>query len=193
MANRVLIIANDTVSALPINIMDKFQQVIIFIGQGQTSLPIELVRQLLTAQAESKSRIELQQVKGQTAAAFDLSLALQIGRLVERSPESQLTLLSADERHDALVQSCKEEGTHIHRVENLQARANAPEAKAPEAKAPEAKATKAAAPTLTLDESVAEQAPAPAKVAKSAEPEKESAAHRNHKLISSLIGAPQRQ
>ena len=188
MANRVLIIANDTVSALPINIMDKFQQVIIFIGQGQTPLPIELVRQLLTAQAESKSRIELQQVKGQTAAAFDLSLALQIGRLVERSPESQLTLLSADERHDALVQSCKEEGTHIHRVENLQARANAPEAKAPEAKA-----TKAAAPTLTLDESVAEQAPAPAKVAKSAEPEKESAAHRNHKLISSLIGAPQRQ
>lgn len=79
---------------------------------------------------------------------------------------------------------------HIHRVENPQAHV----ANVPEAKAPEAKATEAAAPTLTLDESVAEQAPAPAKVAKLlSRAGKESAAHRNHKLISSLIGAPQRQ
>ena len=178
MANRVLIIANDTLAALPVNIMDKFQQVIIFIGQGQTSLPLELVRQLLAAQAESKSRIELQQLKGQTASALDLSLALQIGRLVERAPESQITLLSSEERHDALVQSCQEEGTQIHRLDTLQARPAE---------------AKARAPSITLDESVAEQVPTKVAATKQPEPEKENAAHRNHKLISSLIGAPPRQ
>ncbi|MGL4204554.1 MAG: PIN domain-containing protein [Aeromonadaceae bacterium] len=178
MANRVLIIANDTLSALPVNIMDKFQQVIIFIAQGESSLPLELVRQLLTIQAESKSRIELQQVKGQTAAALDLSLALQVGRLVERSPESQITLLSSDERHDALVQSCLEEGTQIHRLDTLQARPAE---------------TKARAASHSQGESVAEPAPTRAAAAKQPEPEKENAAHRNHKLISSLIGAPPRQ
>ena len=181
MANRVLIIANDTLSTLPVSVMDKFQRVILFIGQGQTTLPIELVRQLLSAQAESKSQIELQTIRGQNSASLDLSLALQIGRLVERSPESHITLPSSEARHDALVQSCKEEGAHIHRVESLQARAT-----------PEAKSANKSA-LLTLDESMVEQAAPQSKGAKTAEPEKESAAHRNHKLISSLIGAPPRQ
>jgi hypothetical protein len=92
MANRILIVANsDAGQALPVAAMEKFQQVIIFIGNGQTSLPIDMVSQLLALQATQSTTIELQQVKQSNKPAFDMQLAMYIGRLSERSADSQIT------------------------------------------------------------------------------------------------------
>ena len=204
MANRILIVANSEAGqALPLTAMEKFQQVILFIGNGQTSLPIDMVSQLLSLQASQNCAIELKQVKQGNKAAFDMQLAMFIGRLSERSADSQITLLSADASYDALVQGCKESGVRINRIDGSQP--------AKSAEAAPAKAAAAAAPAAVVKEvTVKEAAPAvqaaPAAVTKEAAApaaaekkpvekpvEKESAASRNHKLISSLIGAPPRQ
>ena len=200
MANRILIVANSEAGqALPLTAMEKFQQVILFIGNGQTSLPIDMVSQLLSLQASQHCAIELKQVKQGNKAAFDMQLAMFIGRLAERSADSQITLLSADASYDALVQGCKESGVRINRIDGSQP-----------AKSAEAAPAKAAAAAVVKEVTVKEAAPAvqaaPAAVTKEAAApaaaekkpvekpvEKESAASRNHKLISSLIGAPPRQ
>ena len=207
MANRILIVANsDAGQALPVAAMEKFQQVIIFIGNGQTSLPIDMVSQLLALQATQSTTIELQQVKQSNKPAFDMQLAMYIGRLSERSADSQITLFSADASYDTLVQSCKESGIRINRIDGQQAAKAAPAAEA--APAPAVAPVKAAPVVEAAAPAIVKETPAPKDVvAKEAAPaaavgkskpvekpvEKESAASRNHKLISSLIGAPPRQ
>ena len=204
MANRILIVANSEAGqALPLTAMEKFQQVILFIGNGQNSLPIDTVSQLLSLQASQHCAIELKQVKQANKAAFDMQLAMFIGRLSERSADSQITLLSADASYDALVQGCKESGVRINRIDGSQPTksAEAAPAKAAAAPAPAAVvkevAVKEAAPAVqAAPAAVAKEAAAPAAAEKKPveKPvEKESAASRNHKLISSLIGAPPRQ
>ncbi len=192
MANRILIVANsDAGQALPVAAMEKFQQVIIFIGNGQTSLPIDMVSQLLALQATQSTTIELQQVKQSNKPAFDMQLAMYIGRLSERSADSQITLLSVDASYDTLVQSCKESGIRINRIDGQQA------AKAAKA-APAAEAAPAIVKETPAPKDVVAKEAAPAAAVGKSKPvekpvEKESAASRNHKLISSLIGAPPRQ
>ncbi len=192
MANRILIVANsDAGQALPVAAMEKFQQVIIFIGNGQTSLPIDMVSQLLALQATQSTTIELQQVKQSNKPAFDMQLAMYIGRLSERSADSQITLLSSDASYDTLVQSCKESGIRINRIDGQQA------AKAAKA-APAAEAAPAIVKETPAPKDVVAKDAAPAAAVGKSKPvekpvEKESAASRNHKLISSLIGAPPRQ
>ena len=192
MANRILIVANsDAGQALPVAAMEKFQQVIIFIGNGQTSLPIDMVSQLLALQATQSTTIELQQVKQSNKPAFDMQLAMYIGRLSERSADSQITLLSVDASYDTLVQSCKESGIRINRIDGQQA------AKAAKA-APAAEAAPAIVKETPAPKDVVAKEAAPAAAVGKSKPvekpvEKESAASRNHKLISSLIGAPPRK
>lgn len=191
MANRILIVANSEAGqALPLTAMEKFQQVILFIGNGQNSLPIDTVSQLLSLQASQHCAIELKQVKQANKAAFDMQLAMFIGRLAERSADSQITLLSADASYDALVQGCKESGVRINRIDGSQP------AKSAEAAPAKAAAAAAPAPAAVVKEVTVKEAAAPAAAEKKPveKPvEKESAASRNHKLISSLIGAPPRQ
>ena len=191
MANRILIVANSEAGqALPLTAMEKFQQVILFIGNGQNSLPIDTVSQLLSLQASQHCAIELKQVKQGNKAAFDMQLAMFIGRLAERSADSQITLLSADASYDALVQGCKESGVRINRIDGSQP------AKSAEAAPAKAAAAAAPAPAAVVKEVTVKEAAAPAAAEKKPveKPvEKESAASRNHKLISSLIGAPPRQ
>ena len=191
MANRILIVANSEAGqALPLTAMEKFQQVILFIGNGQTSLPIDMVSQLLSLQASQNCAIELKQVKQANKAAFDMQLAMFIGRLAERSADSQITLLSADASYDALVQGCKESGVRINRIDGSQP------AKSAEAAPAKAAAAAAPAPAAVVKGVTVKEAAAPAAAEKKPveKPvEKESAASRNHKLISSLIGAPPRQ
>ena len=118
-----------------------------------------------------------------------MQLAMYIGRLSERSADSQITLLSADASYDTLVQSCKESGIRINRIDGQQAAKAAPvvEAAAPaivkETPAPKDVVAKEAAPAAAVEKNKPVEKPV----------EKESAASRNHKLISSLIGAPPRQ
>ena len=170
MANRILIINNDSAQDLPLSVMDRFQQVMLVVGKGQNNLPVEIVRQLLLAQAQYKVQIELVSLKNTNKAVFDLHFAMQLGRLFERNPDSQFTILSSDTTFDTLIVTCKEQGMKINRVEALQ-RLSAVQ--------PGQEETAAVVADTEEEIGLALETPA-------AEPE--SASSRNHRLITSLIG-----
>ena len=170
MANRILIINNDSAQELPLSVMDRFQQVMLVVGKGQNNLPVEIVGQLLLAQAQYKVQIELVSLKNTNKAVFDLHFAMQLGRLFERNQDSQFTILSSDTTFDTLIVTCKEQGMKINRVEALQ-RLSAVQGGQEEAAVLVADAEEENG--LALDTPAAEP---------------ESASSRNHRLITSLIG-----
>ena len=170
MANRILIINNDSAQELPLSVMDRFQQVMLVVGKGQNNLPVEIVGQLLLAQAQYKVQIELVSLKNTNKAVFDLHFAMQLGRLFERNQDSQFTILSSDTTFDTLIVTCKEQGMKINRVEALQ-RLSAVQGGQEEAAVLDPDAEEEIG--LALDTPAAEP---------------ESASSRNHRLITSLIG-----
>ena len=170
MANRILIINNDSAQELPLSVMDRFQQVMLVVGKGQSNLPVEIVSQLLLAQAQYKVQIELVSLKNTNKAVFDLHFAMQLGRLFERNPDSQFTILSSDTTFDTLIVTCKEQGMKINRVEALQ-----------RLSAVQGGQEEAAVLVADAEEEIGLALETPA-----AEPE--SASSRNHRLITSLIG-----
>ena len=170
MANRILIINNDSAQDLPLSVMDRFQQVMLVVGKGQNNLPIEIVGQLLLAQAQYKVQIELVSLKNTNKAVFDLHFAMQLGRLFERNQDSQFTILSSDTTFDTLIVTCKEQGMKINRVEALQ-----------RLSAVQGGQEEAAVLVADAEEEIGLALDTPA-----AEPE--SASSRNHRLITSLIG-----
>ena len=170
MANRILIINNDSAQELPLSVMDRFQQVMLVVGKGQNNLPVEIVGQLLLAQAQYKVQIELVSLKNTNKAVFDLHFAMQLGRLFERNQDSQFTILSSDTTFDTLIVTCKEQGMKINRVEALQ-----------RLSAVQGGQEEAAVLVADTEEEIGLALDTPA-----AEPE--SASSRNHRLITSLIG-----
>ncbi len=170
MANRILIINNDSAQELPLSVMDRFQQVMLVVGKGQNNLPVEVVGQLLLAQSQYKVQIELVSLKNTNKAVFDLHFAMQLGRLFERNPDSQFTILSSDTTFDTLIVTCKEQGMKINRVEALQ-----------RLSAVQGGQEEAAVLVADAEEEIGLALETPA-----AEPE--SASSRNHRLITSLIG-----
>ena len=170
MANRILIINNDSAQELPLSVMDRFQQVMLVVGKGQNNLPVEIVGQLLLAQAQYKVQIELVSLKNTNKAVFDLHFAMQLGRLFERNQDSQFTILSIDTTFDTLIVTCKEQGMKINRVEALQ-----------RLSAVQGGQEEAAVLVADAEEEIGMALETPA-----AEPE--SASSRNHRLITSLIG-----
>ena len=170
MANRILITNNDSAQELPLSVMDRFQQVMLVVGKGQNNLPVEIVGQLLLAQAQYKVQIELVSLKNTNKAVFDLHFAMQLGRLFERNQDSQFTILSSDTTFDTLIVTCKEQGMKINRVEALQ-----------RLSAVQGGQEEAAVLVADAEEEIGLALDTPA-----AEPE--SASSRNHRLITSLIG-----
>ena len=170
MANRILIINNDSAQELPLSVMDRFQQVMLVVGKGQNNLPVEVDGQLLLAQSQYKVQIELVSLKNTNKAVFDLHFAMQLGRLFERNPDSQFTILSSDTTFDTLIVTCKEQGMKINRVEALQ-----------RLSAVQGGQEEAAVLVADAEEEIGLALETPA-----AEPE--SASSRNHRLITSLIG-----
>ena len=170
MANRILIINNDSAQELPLSVMDRFQQVMLVVGKGQNNLPVEIVGQLLLAQAQYKVQIELVSLKNTNKAVFDLHFAMHLGRLFERNQDSQFTILSSDTTFDTLIVTCKEQGMKINRVEALQ-----------RLSAVQGGQEEAAVLVADAEEEIGLALETPA-----AEPE--SASSRNHRLITSLIG-----
>lgn len=178
MANRVLIITNDNIQDLPLNEMSRFNQVILLIGKGQTNLSLEMARCLLDLQSRQSIHIELQPIKHTSKTAFDMHVALQLGRMLEREPEGSFTILSTDAGYDPLVASCREQGLKVNRVEELRRASGSQADSEPAANKEPEKADKAEKNSnKDKDKSGELELEAPSK-----------GVSRNQQLISSLIG-----
>ncbi|GAA4501934.1 PIN domain-containing protein [Pseudaeromonas paramecii] len=177
MANRILIITNDNIQDLPLNEMARFNQVTLLIGKGQTNLSLEMARCLLELQSRQSIHIDLQPVKHTSKTAFDMHFALQLGRMLEREPDSSFTILSNDAGYDPLVANCREQGLKVNRVEELRrAGSNQADSEPVASKEPE-KAEKAEKNGKEKDKSPELELEATSK-----------GVSRNQQLISSLIG-----
>jgi len=90
-------------------------KVVIFVGQNQKSLPIDLVKLLL----EHPGTFEIFESAGSGKNALDFQLAFYAGRLFEREPEAYLHIVSRDKGFDPLILHIKSQGRHCYRMDDF--------------------------------------------------------------------------
>ena len=88
----------------------------IFVGQNQKSLPVELVKRLL----EHQGMVEIYESAGTGKNALDFQLAFYAGRVFEREPEIFVHIVSRDKRFDQLVTHIRSQGRECSRVDNCE-------------------------------------------------------------------------
>lgn len=98
----------ERLSGLPVKI-------VIFVGQNQKSLPVELVKRLL----EYQGTVEIYESAGIGKNALDFQLAFYAGRVFEREPEAFVHIVSRDKGFDPLVTHIRNQGRHCFRVDNF--------------------------------------------------------------------------
>lgn len=90
-------------------------KIVIFVGQHQKSLPLELVRRLL----EYQGTVELYESAGVGKNALDFQLAFYAGRVFEREPEAYVHIVSRDKGFDPLVTHIRNQGRPCYRVDSF--------------------------------------------------------------------------
>jgi hypothetical protein len=90
-------------------------EVILFVGSGQKTIPIELV----TASQALGERVKWQRVEGNGSNAPDFHIACHLGRVLERSPPIYCIVLSKDKGFDPLLHHLKKLGLKCRRCNSL--------------------------------------------------------------------------
>lgn len=91
-------------------------RIVIFTGQNQKTLSIDLVKRLLEFQGA-----EIYESCGIGKNALDFQLAFYAGRIFEREPEAVLHIVSRDKGFDPLVAHIKSQKRSCSRVDNFSA------------------------------------------------------------------------
>lgn len=103
-------VETEKLSGLPVRI-------ILFLGQNQKLLPIDLVKRLL----EFQGTAEIYESAGTGKNALDFQLAFYAGRIFEREPEAFLHIVSRDKGFDPLVSHIKSQNRLCTRVDSFSA------------------------------------------------------------------------
>lgn len=82
MTREILLVDYENVQQINLARLIERTDVVIFVGAGQKSVPIELV----TAAHKIGSRVEWQRIEGSGKNALDFHIACHLGRILERSP-----------------------------------------------------------------------------------------------------------
>jgi len=115
MTQKLLLVDFENVQQVDLARIDDSFQIIIFVGAAQKSIPIELV----TNAQKLGSRIEWQRVDANGSNALDFFIACQLGRVLERSPHLQCTVLSKDKGFDPLLRHLNKTGLQCKRLNSL--------------------------------------------------------------------------
>ncbi len=100
MAQKLLLIDFENVQQVDLACLDESSEVVIFVGASQKSIPIELV---VNAQ-KLGSRIQWQRVDANGSNALDFFSACHLGRVLERSPQTQCLVLTKDQHISSIFQ-----------------------------------------------------------------------------------------
>jgi hypothetical protein len=115
MAQKLLLVDFENVHQVDFARLDEGFEVVIFVGASQKSVPIELV-----ANAQKLgSRIEWQRVDANGSNALDFFIACQLGRVLERSPQTHCIVLSKDKGFDPLLRHLNKVGLKCKRLNSL--------------------------------------------------------------------------
>ena len=111
----MLIVDFENVQQVDLTRLDDNYHVVIFVGSGQKSVPVDLV----ASAQKLGSRLEWQRVEGNGRNALDFYIAFQLGRLIEKSSSLHCIVLSKDKGFDPLIKHLNKNGMKCKRINSL--------------------------------------------------------------------------
>lgn len=112
---RLLLVDFENVQQVELTQLDDSYRVIIFVGADQKSVPFDLV----TKAQKLGSRVEWQKIVGNGSNALDFFIACQLGRVFEKTPRPDCTVLSKDKGFDPLLSFLSANGMKCRRIHSL--------------------------------------------------------------------------
>lgn len=113
--NKLLLVDFENVQQVDLTRLGDNYQVVIFVGSGQKSVPIDLV----TNAQRLGDRVEWQRVEGNGSNALDFHIACHLGRVIEKSPNLHCIVLSKDKGFDPLLRHLNKTGLKCKRINSL--------------------------------------------------------------------------
>lgn len=115
MTTKLLLVDFENVQQVDLSKLDDSYQVIIFVGASQKNIPIDLV----TSAQKLGSRVDWQKVEGNGSNALDFYIAMQLGRVLEKTPNRTCIVLSKDKGFDPLIRYLNKVGLKSKRLNSL--------------------------------------------------------------------------
>jgi PIN domain len=115
MISKLLLVDFENVQQVDLSRLDSTYQVIIFVGASQKNIPIELV----TNAQKLGPRVDWQKVEGNGSNALDFCIAMHLGRILEKSPNLECTVLSKDKGFEPLLRYLNKVGLKCVRLNSL--------------------------------------------------------------------------
>ena len=112
---QLLLVDFENVQQVELTKLDDNYRVIIFVGADQKSVPFDLV----TNAQKLGSRVEWQKIVGNGSNALDFFIACQLGRVFEKTPKPDCTVLSKDKGFDPLLNFLNANGMKCRRISSL--------------------------------------------------------------------------
>jgi hypothetical protein len=113
--SKLLLVDYENVQQVELAGLEDSFRVMIFVGADQKSVPFDLV----TKAQKLGSRVEWQKITGNGSNALDFFIACQLGRVLERSPRPECTVLSKDKGFDPLLRYLNDNGLKCKRINSL--------------------------------------------------------------------------
>lgn len=115
LSHKLLLVDFENVQQVDLTRLDEHFKVLIFVGSGQKSVPIELV----TSAQRLGERVEWQRVEGNGSNALDFHIACHLGRVLEKAPNTHCIVLSKDKGFDPLLKHLNKTGLKCKRINSL--------------------------------------------------------------------------
>ena len=113
--SKLLLVDYENVQQVELAGLEDSFRVMIFVGADQKSVPFDLV----TKAQKLGSRVEWQKITGNGSNALDFFIACQLGRVFEKSPRPECTVLSKDKGFDPLLRYLNDNGLKCKRINSL--------------------------------------------------------------------------
>jgi hypothetical protein len=114
-SQKLLLVDYENVQQIDFSLLEHGFRVIVFVGLTQKNVPIEVVK---SAQRLG-DRVEWQRVDGNGNNALDFYIACELGRVLERMPRTDCTVLSKDKGFDPLLRHLGKNGLKCRRINSL--------------------------------------------------------------------------
>lgn len=115
MTQELLLVDFENVQQVDLARLNDNTNVIIFVGASQKSVPIELV----TSAQKLGARVDWQKIEGNGSNALDFHIACHLGRVLEKSPNTNCIVLSKDKGFDPLIRQLNKFGLKCKRISSL--------------------------------------------------------------------------
>ena len=115
MSNKLLLVDFENVQQVDFSRLDTTYKVTIFVGASQKNVPIELV----TNAQKFGIQVEWQKIEGNGSNALDFHIAMELGRILEKSNKPECIVLSKDKGFDPLLKFLNKAGLTCTRLNSL--------------------------------------------------------------------------